>query len=130
MRLGDPRSLGGGQRLEVHPPAPGRFYYEVAGKQAALTAAETFCYGDGALIQTGAAGLKPLEEMLSLLRTIAGDHFAGRRYRLHRRWLLTSGEVMNLLVRDNLLFQLVTSPDRRLKLNVKLGTKEYPLSGR
>src|ERR1039458_3741689 len=35
---------------------------------------------------------------------------------------------MNLLVRDNLLFQLVSAPDRRLKVNVKLGAKEYPLA--
>ena len=38
-----------------------------------------------------------------------------------------SGEVMNLMVRDNLLFRLVSAPDRRLKVNVKLGTKEYPM---
>jgi hypothetical protein len=38
-----------------------------------------------------------------------------------------SGEVMNLLVRDNLLFRLVAAPDRRLKMNVKPGTREYPL---
>src|SRR6185295_5098641 len=38
-----------------------------------------------------------------------------------------SGEVMNLMVRGNLLFRLVTAPDRRLKVNVKLGTKEYSM---
>ena len=37
-----------------------------------------------------------------------------------------SGEVMNLMVRGNLLFRLVSAPDRGLKVNVKLGTKEYP----
>jgi ligand-binding sensor domain-containing protein len=35
---------------------------------------------------------------------------------------------MNLLVRNNLLFQLIAAPDRRMKLNVKLGAKEYPLA--
>ena len=38
-----------------------------------------------------------------------------------------SGEVMNLLVRDNLLFRVVAKPDRALKLNVKLGDRDYPL---
>ena len=38
-----------------------------------------------------------------------------------------SGEVMNLMVRDNLLFQLVPAPDPRYKITVKLGTKEYPM---
>jgi hypothetical protein len=106
----------------------GRFFYDVTGRQAALAAAEAYCYGANAMIRTDAAGLKPLAGMLAFLRTITGepvppvadigyiDDGSG-----------ASGEVMNLMVRDNLLFQLVAAPDRRLKLNVKLGTKEYPL---
>ena len=107
----------------------GRFYYDVTGKQAALAAAEAFCYGANAMIRTDAAGLKPLAEMLDFLRTIAGEPLppvADIGY--IDDGSSVSGEVMNLLVRDNLLFQLVTAPDRRLKLNVKLGTKEYPLA--
>jgi hypothetical protein len=38
-----------------------------------------------------------------------------------------AGEVMNLMVRDNLLFRRVSAPDPNLKLNVKLGTREYSL---
>jgi hypothetical protein len=107
----------------------GRFYYDVTGKQAALAAAEAFCYGANAMIRTDAAGLKPLAEMLDFLRTIAGEPLppvADIGY--IDDGSSASGEVMNLLVRDNLLFHLVTSPDQRLKLNVKLGTKEYPLT--
>ena len=107
----------------------GRFYYDVTGKQSALAAAEAFCYGANAMIRTDAAGLKPLAEMLDFLRTIAGEPLppvADIGY--IDDGSSASGEVMNLLVRDNLLFQLVTSPDRRLKLNVKLGTREYPLA--
>ena len=107
----------------------GRFYYDVTGKQAALAAAEAFCYGANAMIRTDAAGLKPLAEMLDFLRTIAGEPLppvADIGY--IDDGSSASGEVMNLMVRDNLLFQLVTAPDRRLKLNVKLGTKEYPLA--
>ncbi len=107
----------------------GRFYYDVTGKQAALAAAEAFCYGANAMIRTDSAGLKPLAEMLDFLRTIAGEPLppvADIGY--IDDGSSASGEVMNLLVRDNLLFQLVASPDRRLKLNVKLGTKEYPLA--
>jgi hypothetical protein len=107
----------------------GRFYYDVTGKQAALAAAEAFCYGANAMIRTDAAGLKPLAEMLDFLRTIEGEPLppvADIGY--IDDGSSTSGEVMNLLVRDNLLFRLVPSPDRRLKLNVKLGAKEYPLA--
>ena len=106
----------------------GRFYYDVTGKQAALAAAEAFCYGANAMIRTDGAGLKPLAEMLGFLRTITGEPLppvADIGY--IDDGSAASGEVMNLLVRDNLLFQLVASPDRRLKLNVKLGTREYPL---
>ena len=37
---------------------------------------------------------------------------------------------MNLMTKANLLFRIVKAPDRALKLNAKLGTKEYPLEGR
>ena len=106
----------------------GRFYYDVTGKQAALAAAEAFCYGANAMIRTDADGLKPLAQMLEFLRTITGEPLppvADIGY--IDDGSAASGEVMNLLVRNNLLFQLVTSADRRLKLNVKLGTREYPL---
>jgi hypothetical protein len=106
----------------------GRFFYDVTGRQAALAAAEAYCYGANAIIRTDAAGLKPLAGMLAFLRTITGEPLppvADIGYIDDGSG--ASGEVMNLLVRDNLLFQLVAAPDRRLKLNVKLGTKEYPL---
>jgi hypothetical protein len=106
----------------------GRFYYDVTGKQAALAAAEAFCYGANAIIRTDAAGLKPLGDMLAFLRTIAGEPLppvADIGY--IDDGSSASGEVMNLMVRDNLLFRLVAKPDPNLKLNVKLGTKEYTL---
>lgn len=107
----------------------GRFYYDVTGRQAALAAAEAFCYGANAMVRTDAAGLKPFAEMLSFLGTLAGEPLppvADIGY--IDDGSAASGEVMNLLVRDNLLFRLVASPDRRLKLNVQLGTREYPLA--
>jgi hypothetical protein len=106
----------------------GRFYYDVTGRQAALAAAEAFCYDANAIIRTDASGLKPLGGMLAFLRTITGEPLppvADIGYIDDGSG--ASGEVMNLMVRNNLLFQLVAAPDRRLKLNVKLGTKEYPL---
>ena len=38
-----------------------------------------------------------------------------------------TGEVMNLLARRNLLYAVVTSPDARFRLNVAVGTREYPV---
>jgi hypothetical protein len=37
-----------------------------------------------------------------------------------------TGEVMNLLTRRNLLFKIVAAPAPRFRVNVKLGSKEYP----
>lgn len=105
-----------------------RYYYDVAGKQAALAAAEAFCYGANAMIQTDDAGLKPLAEMLNFLHNITGEELppvADIGY--IDDGSAASGEVMNLMVRDNLLFRLVAAPDRGLKINVKLGTRDYPL---
>jgi len=106
----------------------GRYYYDAPGKQAAMAAAEAFCYGADALIHTDAAGLKPLAEMLGFLRSLPAEPLPPvSDIGYLDDGSATSGEVMNLMVRDNLLFKLVTAPDRSLKLNVKLGTKEFPL---
>jgi hypothetical protein len=105
----------------------GRYYYDVTGKAAALAAAEAFCYGANAMIRSDAAGLKPLAEMLDFLRTIGGESLAPvADIGYMDDGSAMSGEVMNLMVRDNLLFRLVPAPDKNLKVNVKLGTKEFP----
>ncbi len=107
----------------------GHYYYDVTGKQAALAAAEAFAYGVNAMIHPDADGLKPLGQMLSFLAGIAGEPLppvADIGY--IDDGSAASGEVMNLLIRDNLLFKLVPSPDRALRVNVKLGTRDYPLA--
>ncbi len=106
----------------------GRFYYETSGPQAALAAAEAFAWGVNAMIKTDEAGLKPLGEMLGFLGGIeAADQPAVADFGYIDDGSALSGEVMNLLVRHNLLFKLVRAPDPHLKMTVKLGTKEYPM---
>ncbi|HEY2017554.1 MAG TPA: hypothetical protein VGH38_28810 [Bryobacteraceae bacterium] len=105
-----------------------RFYYEAPGEPAALAAAESFAYGGSALIKTDAAGLKPLARMLDFLKGLNGESMppvADIGY--IDDGSATSGEVLNLMVRDNLLVRLERAPDRALKLNVRLGAREYPL---
>jgi hypothetical protein len=107
----------------------GRFYFEVTGKQSALAAAEAFCYGANAMIHADAAGLKPLAEMLEFLEGVSGEPMPPvADIGFIDDGSAEAGEVMNLMVRDNLLFQIVSAPDPRLKLTVRLGTKEYPLA--
>lgn len=105
----------------------GRFYYDVKGAGAALAAAEAFSYGANALIGTDAAGLKPFAQMLDFLRGVSGEPMpAIADIGFIDDGSDVSGEVMNLMLRHNLLFKIVSAPDGRLKLNVRIGSKEYP----
>lgn len=105
----------------------GHFYYEVNGEGAALAAAEAFAYGANAMIKTDAAGLKPFARMVEFLKGVGDEDLPPvADFGFIDDGSATSGEVINLLVRDNLLFRLVRAPDPALKLTVRLGTKEYP----
>jgi hypothetical protein len=105
----------------------GRFYYDVSGNASALAAAEAFCYGANAIVQTDASGLKPFGDMLNFLAGInspQGPPLADIGF--IDDGSPAAGEVMNLLVRDNLLFKIVGAPDPDLKVTVRLGSREYP----
>jgi hypothetical protein len=105
----------------------GRFYYETKGAGSALAAAEAFSYGAASLIATDPAGLKPFAEMVEFLRGLSAEPMAPvADIGFVDDGTEIGGEVMNLMLRHNLLFRIVPSPDPRLKLNVRIGTKEYP----
>ena len=88
--------------------APSRtFLYHVTGDAVALAAAEAFTYGSDALIATDA--LNPVADIGVL------DDGSD-----------AAGELMNLLTRQNLLYKLENAPDPSLRVNVRLGSKEYP----
>jgi len=109
----------------------GHFYYDAPGKPAALAAAEAFSYGADALIRTDAEGLKPLGQMLDFLRGISTNAMPAMPAVADAGFIddgsPAAGEAMNLMVRNNLLFRIVPAADPKLKLNVRLGSKEYPL---
>jgi hypothetical protein len=107
----------------------GRFYYDVSGASSALATAEAFCYGTDAMIQTDAAGLRPLAQMLKFLEGIKSSGGAlVSDIGFVDDGSPAAGEVMNLLVRDNLLFKIVHATEPGLKLTVRLGSPEYPVS--
>ncbi len=116
-----------GWRFLRQPEA--QFIYDVKGQQAALAAAEAFSYGAKALIRTDAAGLKPLAQMLDFLRGIPAEDLSPvADIGFQDDGTAAAGEVMNMMVKGNLLFRRVAAADRALKLNAKLGSKEYPLA--
>ena len=110
----------------------GRFQYDVKGAQAALAAAEAFCFGGDALVHPDHAGLKPFTEMLDFLRGLGeAGNGAVADIGFVDDGSATAGEVMNMMVRDNLLFKLISPPKRNqdsgVKLAVQLGSRDFPL---
>jgi hypothetical protein len=104
----------------------GRFSYDVKGNAAGLAAAEAFSFGSDAVIQTDQAGLTPLAAMLKFLSSLPsrkGPVLADFGFIDHGSGL--DAEVMNVLVRDSLLFRVVRANDPNLKLTVDLGSKDY-----
>jgi hypothetical protein len=113
-----------GWRFMRQPTAT--FSYDVKGNAAGLATAEAFAFGSAAVLQTDEAGLAPLAAMLKFLRSLD----AGQGPALADIGFVDDGssldaEVMNLLVRENLLFRIVRAPEPDLKLTVQLGSKQY-----
>ena len=106
----------------------GKFYYDVPGPQAAVAAAEAFAYGIAATIRTDAAGLQPLAQMFEFLRGLNRDPLPGiADIGFIDDGSAAAGEVMELMIRNNLQFKPIASADKNLKVNVRLGTPEYSL---
>ncbi len=105
----------------------GRFYYDSGGP---LAAAEAFVWHAEALVNADPATMKPLANMLDVLQPLAADAADWQPvadFNFIDHGDSTAAEVMNLLVRGNLLFRVTHAPDPKLKLTVQLGTKRYPL---
>lgn len=106
----------------------GRFLYDVQGPAAALAAAEAFCFGGAALIRADGSGLRPFGEMLGFLRPLAENNGPAQAdIGFIDDGSPAAAEIMNLMVRNNLLFRVVKRPEPALKLTVRLGSKELPL---
>ena len=122
-----PWVVSNGWRLLRQPD--GHFYYDAPGAAAALAAAEAFMYNAQAVIHTDEAGLAPLGQMLKFLTTVGPKDLPPKvNIAFVDDGSAASGEFMNLLVRRNLLFKVVKSPDPKANLNVALGEPDYPKS--
>jgi hypothetical protein len=102
------------------------FYYDNPA-DASLAAAEAFAFGGRAIIRPAANGITPFAKMLEFLQSINSDQtgpIADIAFVDDKS--ARSGEVMNLMVRDNLLFKIAPSGGAGTKLTVQLGSEEYP----
>jgi len=107
--------------------AGSKFYCDAPGKAAALAAAEAYTYGAGTLIHTDIDGLKPLGQMLQFLEKLPHvDLPAVSDIRFIDDGSPQSGELMNLLIRRNLLFRIAKPGESGSGPVVRVGSKEYP----
>ena len=108
----------------------GKFLYDMREKgagQAGLAIAEAFAYQADAILKIDPADLKAAGKMLVFLRTLPGVNLSPiGDIGFIADGSPASNEVMNLLTRRNLLFRVVSAPDSRFRVNIKLGSKEYP----
>jgi hypothetical protein len=105
-----------------------QFYYQVTGDAAILAAAESYAYGSDALISADAAGAQAFEKMMAFLRTIpdAKDLQPVADFGVIDDGTDQTGEVLNLLTRQNLLFKIEKAADKQFSVNVRVGAKDYP----
>ena len=105
----------------------GKYFYDVPAGKAALAAAEAFAYGADAVLKIDPADVESYGRMLDFLAQLpAADLPEIADLAVVDDGTPLVGEVMNLLVRRNLLFQVVRAPSPQLPINVRLGTPEYP----
>jgi hypothetical protein len=122
-----PWVIGNGWRFERDRNR--KYYYNVPWHKATLAAAEAYAYGAEAVVRADARDVGAFGRMLAFLRGIDGPAMPV----LANIGIVDDGsaqtsEVLNLLARRNLLFQIIKGPDPKYDLNVQIGTKEYPKS--
>jgi hypothetical protein len=105
----------------------GRYAYDLPKGKGALGAAEAYVYGADAVLTIDPADLSPLGEMQAFLADLSQAELpAVADFAVVDDGTALMSEVMNLLIRRNLLFRVVDSPSPQYGINVKVGTKEYP----
>jgi hypothetical protein len=114
-----------GWRFTRHPGT--KYVYDAPAGKAALAAAEAFAYGADAVLKIDPADVGTVGAMLTFLEALpAVDLPTVSDLAIVDDGSAVTGEVMNLLARRNLLFQVVTAPSPLFPLNILIGTPEYP----
>ena len=105
----------------------GRFWGEVPAGRAPLAAAEAFAYGADAVLSIDPAGLSAFGEMLAFLSSVPeSDLKASADVAVVDDGSPPLGEILNLMARRNLLFEVVRGEARSVALTVRVGSKEFP----
>jgi hypothetical protein len=107
--------------------AQGRYKYTVTPGAAALAVAEAFAYRADAVVSIEPSDVTGFGRMLSFLRQLPGaaSQQAVADFGVVDDGSEEMGEVMNLLVRRNLLFEVLAAAASRYRINVVVGGNGY-----
>jgi len=120
-----PWIVANGWRFMRRPES--KYVYDVPAGKAPLAAAEAFAYGADAALKIDRADARSIGEMLKFLEALpALDLPTVADFAVVDDGSEITGEVMNLLARRNLLFDVVQAPAPRFAINVRIGSPEYP----
>ena len=105
----------------------GEFYYDLPPGRAVLAAAEAFAYNADAVLKIDPTDAEDAAKVLDFLRQLP----PGNLPTIADIGVIDDGsddvaEVMNLLARRNLLFDIVAAPSPQLRVNIELGSDEFP----
>jgi hypothetical protein len=121
-----PWIVANGWRFMRHPAK--KYLYDLPAGKAALAAAEAFAYGADAVLKIDPADLADVGGMLTFLERLpVADLPIVADLAVVDDGSAITGEVMNLLARRNLLFQVVRAPSARFGINIVVGSREYPV---
>jgi hypothetical protein len=114
-----------GWRFIRRPAA--KYVYTVPAGKAALAAAEAFAYGVDAALKIDPADAGALAAMLTFLDAVPPvDLPPVADLAVVDDGSPITGEVMNLLARRNLLFQVVQTPSTQFPITIAVGSAAYP----
>jgi hypothetical protein len=104
-----------------------KYVYTVPTGKGALAAAEAYAYGADAILKVDPADLPSVGAMLAFLDGLPANELPPvADLGVVDDGSAITGEVMNLLARRNLLFQIVQTPSPRFRLNIVMGSAAYP----
>jgi hypothetical protein len=120
-----PFIVAGGWRVLRAPTA--KYAYTLPAGKGVLGAAEAFAYGADAALTIDPADLPAVSAMLAFFDTVPKSTLPPLAdFGLVDDGSDTVGEVLNLLVRRNLLARPVPSPSNQFPLNVTIGSPQFP----
>jgi hypothetical protein len=121
-----PWIVANGWRVLRQPGA--KYRYHLPAGTAVLAAAEAFAYGADALLEIDPADEAGDGAMLTFLAGLPRvDLPPIADFAVVDDGSAATGEVMNLLARRNLLYEIVKAPSARFPLTVALGSREFPV---